>query len=305
MPKLISGTNQGYEIKTDKDNTDINVYTALSSDKLKLEDLDPKVGDLFNIFIRGDDIISMCNNHSNDESFYGKTQYPINSNLVKVAIHSGALYVKVKSRPKNVFTTYSNFFEVQSLSRQIEPKPLVIPQELNVKGVVLSILVENAPDKFPSEESVFTSKSSTSDDIKTKLAIRVANYKVITMFDDMPTLVQPKEYVREHLAEKEYMFSSGERYIGIKYSKAVFDQYFSYFNCANGFFRSYSLFLEVDKGVYGLFQKQDSGCFMIKFDNDIIENEVEFSSITSNETGVTIKGVDIPVKLFYFTPREK
>ena len=281
----------------------------------QIDSLKPVVGNIFNFYIPNSLLASISTNNSKQQhqtNIWGSTHYTPNSDLAAIAIHSGALFIhpKSKSAIRRRFCTIKNFFEVQNCSESDYLKlaqTIEIPLDLTVKGVVLQILIDNSPSKFPSAPR--NGIRSQEQNFMSPYSLRVANFFVISMYDDMPKLVQPEEYVRKTAVVPAFKFScTGE--VGIVFKPHMFLQIFSRFNIVNGFFKINLLYFDIGKTRYQILYKSGTQFSVIKIDDPPTLNvlkrkadpseygEVLFESVELSEFSVTSKGILIKKQEF-------
>ncbi|EAY04788.1 hypothetical protein TVAG_305380 [Trichomonas vaginalis G3] len=285
----------------------IEYKTGFNIDTLK-----PQIGNIFQFFIPNTLFIPLSPQNANKQQphqfpIWGSTHYTPNSDLTAIAAHTGALFIqKSKSAIRRRFCTIKNFYEVQNCSESDYTKIAQIteiPLDLTVKGVVLQILIDNSPTSYP---SVLRNgiKSQELNQVSA-YAIRVSNFFVISMYDDMPNLVSPEEYVRKQAVVPSYKFSvTGE--VGIVYKPHMFLQIFSRFNVVNGFFNTNRLFFDIGRNRYEIKYKSATKFQLIQFDDaptlnilkrktdaselgDILEDDIELSEFSVTSKGIIIR----------------
>lgn len=274
-----------------------------------IDSLKPVVGNIFQFFIPNSlfgPISSSNQKQQHPINLWGSTHYTPNSDLAAVAMHSGALFIhpKSKSALRRRFCTTKNFFEVQNCSESEYSKiaqVIEIPLDLTIKGVVLQILIDNSPSFFQStQRNGIKSQEFT----MCPYSLRVANFFVISMYDDMPKLVSPELYVRKNAVVPTFKFA-GTGEVGIVFKPHMFLQIFSRFNIVNGFFKINRLFFDVGKCRYEIVYKTGTSFNVVKFEepptlnvlkrkNDPSEyGEVIIESVELSEFSVTSKGIII------------
>ena len=303
-----------------------NAFEAIEyKSDFELDSLKPMVGNIFNFYISTSLLAPISSTNQKQQhplNIWGCTHYTPNSDLAAVAMHSGALFIhpKSKSAIRRRFCTMKNFFEVQNCSEAEYSKIaqfIEIPLDLTVKGVVLQILIDNSPSSFPSVQR--NGVKSQEQHTISPYAIRVANFFVISMYDDMPKLVTPEEYVRKTAVVPTFKFSiTGE--VGIVFKPHMFLQIFSRFNIVNGFFKFNYLYFDIENTRYQLLYKSGTQFQVIKFTDpptinilkrkqdpaeygEVIHDSVELSEISVTSKGILVKKQELaPIDIILVSP---
>jgi len=295
------------EITKDTSLADENQFVAIEySPDFSIDSLQPIVGNIFQIFIP-QKYFSPNHKPYTERAIYGVTHYSPNSDLVVLAMHSGALFIhpKSKSATRRRFCTVRNFFEVQNCSEAEYAKMaqvIDIPLDLTIQGILLHVLIDHSPSVFPQ----FTRNGIKSQDKlePSKYSLRIANFYVISMYDDMPKIVSEEQYVRRSAAVPSFKFSStGE--VGIVFKPQMFLQILSRFNVLSGFFKVNRLFFDISNERYEIIHLEDATFRVIKFNKvfslsslrrkgdlsvgfDVEFPKVELSKISVFENGIII-----------------
>lgn len=265
-----------------------------------METLKPQIGNIFQFFIPNALFTpyspqNMNKQQQNQLPLWGSTHYTPQSDLTAIAAHTGALFIhqKSKSAIRRRFCTIKNFYEVQNCSEADYSKTAQIteiPLDLVVKGVILQILIDNSPASYPS----ITRNGIKSQEFNqpAQYSLRVSNFFVVTMYDDMPNLVSPEDFIRKQAVVPSYKFSiTGE--VGIVYKPHMFLQIFSRFNVVNGFFNSNRLFFDIGRVRYEIKLKTGTKFQLIKFDDTPTLNALKRRSDTAEFGDIVHDDIDL------------
>lgn len=216
--------------------------------------LDPQVGDIFKVYIDAK-YISYDYSPILHQDIYGSTFYTASSDLAAIAIHSGCLFInpKMKQAPVRRFCSVQNAVEASCVMSPSEKdynkvaQVFYYPLDLTIHGVVLHIYVDYSPGYFPSV--VRNGLKSQECQAPERFCIRVIHSTLITMYDEKPTIVEPKDFIRQKSIIPKNIFSaSGE--IQFTFEPKVFVQIFSRINLNRGMFKVFRLFFDVDRNRY-------------------------------------------------------
>ena len=220
------------------------------TDGFCLQEMEPSNGDIFTFFIH-ESYFDFQHPGISDRNIYGNVHYTIGSDLVAVAMHTGVLFIdpKYKESSHKIFCSTSNIFETMCCS-DVEYKKraitYVIPNDVRIKGIVISILICGSPSVFIStNRNGVRSRECTKED----LSFRISNFYILSEFDEMPRIVKKNEYVRDCAVTPSCQLSFTNE-IGFKFTKYTFSQFFNVINVINGFFNAYRLFFDVKDERY-------------------------------------------------------
>lgn len=291
------------EISKETLNYEDSQFQAIEYDPdFNIATLKPEIGNIFQFFIPQHYLINV------KSKIFGATHYSPESDLAAIAVHTGALFVhpKSKSALRRRFCTLKNFFEVQNCNESEYSKlaqTIDIPLDLTVKGVVLQILIDNSPQTFSSVQR--NGLKSSEQNHPESYSLRVSNYFVISMYDDMPQIVPPEKYIRMSAAVPTFKFSF-TREVGIVYKPNMFLQIFSRFNIVNGFFRANRLYFDDCKqNRYEIICLEGTTFMVVKYENSPTLNilkrktnptecgEIIIPSAEFSDFQVTSKGIII------------
>lgn len=277
------------------------------SENLDLTKLDPHVGDIFKVYI---DVkyISYDYFPISHSILFGSTFYTVSSDLAAIAMHTGCLFInpKMKQAPVRRFCAVQNVVEAMSVPEQDYYKTAKIfdyPLDLTIYGVILHIYVDYSPGYYPSV--VRNGIKSQESQIPETCCIRVIHSTLISMYDEKPKLVEPKDFVRQKsIVPKNILASSGE--IQFTFEPKIFVQIFSRINLNRGMFRVYKFYFDVNRNRYEIFNTGKNKFNVIHDtlnDDEIHQTIVENADIsdfyaTKNSIGV-LSHVFSPVKTLF------
>ena len=279
-----------------------NDFTALEyNPNFNFNQFNPNFGNIFRIFLP-----QQYFNSKPEKQVFGLNHYSPTSDLVVMAMHSGALFIhpKSKSLTRRRFCTLKNFFEVQNCSESEYNKNsevIDIPLDLTIQGVLLNILIDSPPSKYLSVTR--NGIKSLEPTESTSYSLRISNFFVISMYDDKPLIVEPQKYIRSNAAVPTFKFSTYDE-LGINYSIDIFRQIISRFNIINGFFNSNRVIFDCKNIRYELFYDNDINFKLLKFNNnysiydqkidnlnntELILDKINLSDIYAENNGIKIK----------------
>lgn len=215
----------------------------------KWDDLNPKIGNIFRFFI-DQNFFRPSHKPIQEKQIYGSTYNTPTSDLVCMAMHFGCLHfqLKRKATTRRRLLTTKNALEICLCGEaEYHKRAITIPvaQEIDLKGVVLTVCVERSPNHFPQVSR--NGIRSRDTQMTFPYSLRISNYYLLTEFDEMPRLVRPQEFVRQNFLPIQLVAQdNGESMI--PFSKALWAQLVTRLNIANGMFTIFRIFLVLGEG---------------------------------------------------------
>lgn len=255
---------------------------------------DPKLGDVLRVFIP-EKYISYQYKPVADHHCFGSGCYTPSSDVAAMAVHHGCLFVKqkLKNAAHRRFCSVENSFEIISqpdTSYSKLAKVVDFPLDLRLRGVLLTIYIDDAPTVFSS--SIHNGYKSNESQEKFHFSMRIISFNVITMYDPYPFIVNDCDYVKEKAILPLFkIFRDSE--IGIDYSPDIFLQIFSRFNVSKGLFQSFRLFLAVGTEKYEVAHSGMMRFTLIRDTSSVLHNidMAEFHAETNNT--ITVRNLKI------------
>jgi hypothetical protein len=271
------------------------------------QSLEPKVGNMFRFYI-GQRYISPMHPPIAERELYGCTYYAPQSDLAAMAMHFGCLFFHSKRKSSvRRLNCVKNAIEICLCGESEYHKRcslMAIPGDIGLKGIVVTICVENAPSHFHQ----VARNGIRSKDMQPTLpyCLRISHFYLVSGFDEMPLLVAPSEYVRQTFQPMQLRpGENGE--VFVPFSPQIFFQLFTRLNIANGIFSVFRIFLLVGDGkmevcfVEGTKMKvlsiAESGLV-----SDLVKKRIsyqeevavgELHQFEANEAGLVVNGVSI------------
>ena len=213
-----------------------------------------------------------------DRKLFGFIHYSSESDLAAVIMHTGCLFVDVKSKDSShrQFHTVTNLFETMCCSETEYHKRAVfhvIPNDLRIKGVLVSILICPSPQSY---QAINRNGIRSREALASSFSFRICDSRIITKFDNLPLLVPPSEY-RADIINSPFFHLSYTGDIGIKYSQSSFTQFISCETAINGVFDVYRVFID-SLGVRYEIRFNDTGLlslyrFLENFSIDVLKRK--------------------------------
>ena len=215
----------------------------------KWEDLQPEIGNIFRFFI-DQNYFRPSHKPIQERQLYGSTYNAPTSDLVCMAMHFGCLHFqsKRKATTRRRLLTTKNALEICLCGEAEYHKratTMPVAQEIDLKGVVVTVCVERSPNHFPQVNR--NGIRSRDTQVSFKYSLRISNYYLLTEFDEMPQLVEPQDYVRQNFMPIQLVAQeNGESMI--PFSRAIWAQIITRLNIANGMFTIFRIFLVLGDG---------------------------------------------------------
>lgn len=215
----------------------------------KWEELEPEIGNIFRFFI-DQNYFRPSHKPIQERQLYGSTYNAPMSDLVCMAMHFGCLHFqsKRKSTTRRRLLTTKNALEICLCGEaEYHKRAITIPvaQEIDLKGVVVTVCVERSPNHFPQVNR--NGIRSRDTQLNFRYSLRISNYYLVTEFDEMPHLVEPQDFVRQNFIPIQLVAQeNGESMI--PFSRAMWAQIITRLNIANGMFTIFRIFLVLGDG---------------------------------------------------------
>ena len=208
--------------------------------------LKPTPGEAVHVFIP-ERFISFTHPPIADRELFGRDHYSPDSDLAAIVFHSGILFVDPRSKDSShrQFCVAKNALEGMACSETEYPRRVnieYIPQDLRLRGVLIFLLFCRSPPFFPA--STRNGLRSREAD-KAEFSMRIANFRIISSFDQKPVIVTPDQVDRHRDFRPQYKKSFTEE-LSFSYKGGLFSQILSLPNITNGFFSVYRLFFDCE-----------------------------------------------------------
>jgi hypothetical protein len=133
---------------------------------------------------------------------------------------------------------------------------VAIPQDVVIKGVLVVLLFCNSPPQFRASHRNGVRSCEAPLDV---CAMRIASFRILTRFDDMPPIAPPFKIARRSIAVPEFRLSfTGE--LAVRYTPGFMMQVFSLGNISAGLFSIYCIFFDVEGARYQIVMEEtDAG----------------------------------------------
>jgi hypothetical protein len=276
------------------------------SSPFDFQSLDPRVGNIFRIFI-DHKFFSPIHPGIAERSFYGSAYYAPGSDIVAVAFHLGCVYFSLKrNAPRRRLLTIKNAIEISLCGEGEHHKralSIPIPPELELRGVVLTVCIDYSPRTFPSVSR--NGLRSREMPRSCPYSIRVSHFFLVTIFDEMPTFVAPGDFVRGSFQPFQLRAAEGGE-LSIPFSKVAFYQIFTRLNIANGMFLVFRIFFILQEGLVEVAFVEGTKMRIVPVPegqsvSDALKKKVGQSEIASgeihkfepSETGLVVDGMAI------------
>ena len=215
-----------------------------------MRSLRPVPGETVHVYVP-ERFISFAHPPIADRNLYGWVHYSPDSDIAAMIFHSGILFVDQRSKDSRhrQFCVAKNVFEAMSCSETEYPRRVNIenvPQDLRIQGVLVLLLFCNSPTFFPaSNRNGLRSREADKD----AFSMRIANFRIISSFDEKPIIVKPEQAVKQRVFMPQFMKSFTNE-LAFKFSGGLFAQIVSLSNIVNGLFEVYRLFFDCEGKRY-------------------------------------------------------